>query len=460
MPASLRKFTKVQAAKTLMGLVPHLSVDNLVRATAFAERLTRVERDKATIRAIRERFERREPALMMARDVYERLSPNCRRKLISNLLVNAFLIGTDMREMEVPAVEGFRPPMFLVISPTMRCNLRCPGCYAGEYEQHTGISTELVDRVLREAKAMGIYFITMSGGEVFTRPDMFDIWKEHDDMYFQLYTNGTLIDDKAARRLEECGNVAPMISLEGYRELTDERRGPGAFDAVMAAMDALREAGVMFGVSFTETRHNLEQIASDGLLDLLIEKGCMVAWYFQYIPIGREPHIELMPTPEQRDWLRRRLLKVRETKPLFIGDFWNDGYYVEGCIAAGREYIHINANGDVEPCVFCHFAVDNIKEKTLKQVLTSDFMKAIREKQPYRENMLTPCALIDEPTVLRDAVARCHAYPTHPGAETLVTDLKGDIDEYARKYRAIADEVWEKEYAQRFARRIKSARYA
>ncbi len=460
MPASLRKFTKVQAAKTLMGLVPHLSVDNLVRATAFAERLTRVERDRATIRAIRERFERREPALMMARDVYERLSPNCRRKLISNLLVNALLIGTDMREMEIPAAEGFRPPMFLVISPTMRCNLRCPGCDAGEHEQHTGIPTELVDRILREAKAMGIYFITMSGGEVFTRPDMFDIWKEHEDMYFQVYTNGTLIDDRVARRLEECGNVAPMISLEGFRDLTDERRGPGAFDAVMAAMDALREAGVMFGVSFTGTRHNLEQIASDELLDLMIERGCMVAWYFQHIPVGREPHFELMPTPEQRDWLRRRLLRVREEKPLFIGDFWNDGYYVEGCIAAGREYIHINANGDVEPCVFCHFAVDNIKEKTLKQVLASDFMKAIRGRQPYRENMLTPCALIDEPTVLRDAVATCHAYPTHPGAETLVTDLKGDIDEYARKYRAIADEVWEKEYVQRFARKIKSARYA
>jgi MoaA/NifB/PqqE/SkfB family radical SAM enzyme len=460
MPASLRKFTKAQAAKTLLGLVPHLSVDNLVRATAFAERLTRVERDRATIRALRERFEQRHPALMMARDVYERLSPNCRKKLVSNLLVNAFLLGTDMREIEVPAAEGFRPPMFLVISPTMRCNLRCPGCYAGEYEQHQGLPTELVDRIIREAKAMGTYFITMSGGEIFTRPDMFDIWKEHDDVYFQLYTNGSLIDERMARRIEECGNVAPMISLEGFRELTDERRGPGAFDTVMAAMDALREAGVMFGVSFTETRHNLEQIASDEILDLLIKKGCMVAWYFQYIPIGREPHVDLMPTPEQRDWLRRRLLTVREEKPLFIGDFWNDGYYVEGCIAAGREYIHINANGDVEPCVFCHFAVDNIKEKTLKQVLTSDFMKAIRSRQPYRENMLTPCALIDEPTVLRDAIVKCHAYPTHPGAETLVTDLKDEIDEYARKYRAIADEVWEKEYTQRFARKIKSARYA
>jgi MoaA/NifB/PqqE/SkfB family radical SAM enzyme len=269
-----------------------------------------------------------------------------------------------------------------------------------------------------------------------------------------------MIDEKTAARLEECGNVAPMISLEGFRERTDARRGPGTFDRVLAAMDHLREAGVLFGTSFTETRENMEEIASDELLDLLVEKGALVAWYFQYIPIGREPHVELMPTPEQRDWLRRRLLKVRDEKPIFIGDFWNDGYYVEGCIAAGREYLHINANGDVEPCVFCHFSVDNIKEKSLKEALNSDFMKAIRREQPYRENYLTPCMLVDEPTVLRQAVSRYHAHPTHPGAETLITTLRDDIDEYASEYRSIADEVWEKEYAEKNSRRVKSARYA
>lgn len=460
MKAGLRTQGRAQAARALLNLVPHISVDNLVRASKFAEKLTRVERDRQVIKALRELFEERHPAVLMAKDVMERLSPNCRSKLIENLFVNAFLLGTDMREIEMPKREGFKPPMFIVISPTMRCNLRCPGCYAGEYEQHQGLSTELVDRIITEAKAMGTYFITMSGGEVFMRPDMFDIWKEHDDVYFQLYTNGTMIDEKTAAKLEECGNVSPMISLEGYKERTDARRGPGTFDRVMRAMDNLREAGVMFGTSFTETRENMEEIASDEILDMLVEKGALVAWYFQYIPIGREPHTDLMPTPQQRDWLRRRLLDIREEKAIFIGDFWNDGYYVEGCIAAGREYIHVNANGDVEPCVFCHFSVDNIRDKSLKEVLNSDFMKAIRREQPYRENYLTPCMLIDEPDVLRNAVAKYHAHATHPGAETLVTDLKEEIDDYARSYRAIADEVWEKEYKEKSSRRVKSARYS
>lgn len=225
--AGIKTLTRAQAAKVLLNLVPRISVENLVRASVFAEKLTRVERDRETIRALRGLFEKHHPAIMVARDVMSRLSPNCRKKLISNLLVNAFLIGTDKREIEMPEQEGFRPPMLLVISPTMRCNLRCPGCYAGEYEQSHGLSFELVDRIISEAKQMGTYFITMSGGEVFTRPDMFDIWMKHDDVFFHVYTNGTMIDAECARKLERCGNIAPMISIEGLRDETDRRRGRG-----------------------------------------------------------------------------------------------------------------------------------------------------------------------------------------------------------------------------------------
>ena len=44
--------------------------------------------------------------------------------------------------------------------------------------------------------------------------------------------------------------------------------------------------------------------------------------------------------------------KFRQTKPIFTMDFWNDGEYAGGCIAGGRRYLHINAGGDVDPCVF------------------------------------------------------------------------------------------------------------
>ncbi len=116
----------------------------------------------------------------------------------------------------------------------------------------------------------------------------------------------------------------------------------------------------------------------------------------------------------------------------------------------GREYFNINANGDAEPCVFVHFAVDNIKEKSLKEVLTSAFFREIRSRQPFNENPLMPCKIIDNPHDLREAVRKCHAYPTHAGAETLITDLARDMDEYAIQYHGIAERSWREQNAGKF----------
>ncbi|MDD5556156.1 MAG: radical SAM protein [bacterium] len=442
-------YTQRKALREIMNRLPNFSMNGLIRMTHLAELLTRNQDDKEILRHMRDAFRREHPTVLLARDVMGRLSPNCRDRLVNNLLLNDLVIGNSLRENEIYEREGFVPPLLLVISPTMRCNLRCYGCYAGEYDQHFGLPFELVDRIIGEAKELGIYFITFSGGEVFTRDDIWKIYEKHNDVYFQLYTNGTLIDREAARRLAELGNVAPMISVEGMEERTERRRGPGTYRRIMAAMDALAAEGVVFGASCTETRENIDEICSDEFVDMLVAKGAMVLWYFQYIPIGRAPALDLMPTPEQRDEFRRRVRAVRNGKPIFVGDFWNDGYFVGGCIAGGRHYLHINANGDVEPCVFCHFAVDNIREKSLRESLQSDFFRAIRARQPYTDNLLRPCMLVDCPEVLEEVVRAHGARPTHPGAESLITVLREPIREYAERYARLADRAWEKEYIEK-----------
>lgn len=439
-------YAQRRALKEIMTRLPTFSLDNLVRITHLAEFLTKNQDDRDIIGQIREAFKSNHPTVRLARDIMGRLSPNCRDRLVNNLMINDLLVGNSMRENEIYEREGFIPPGLIVISPTMRCNLNCYGCYAGEYAQDFGLPFELVDRIITEGKELGIYFITFSGGEIFTRKDIWAIYEKHQDVYFQLYTNGTLIDREAAKRLAELGNVAPMISTEGMEKRTDERRGPGTFKKIMAAMDHLAEAGVLFGASCTETRDNMDEICSPEFIDLLIEKKAMVLWYFQYIPIGRKPAMELVPTPEQRDEFRRRVRDIRNSRPLFVGDFWNDGYFVGGCIAGGRHYLHINANGDVEPCVFCHFAVDNIREKSLREVIRSDFFKAIQARQPYSDNLLRPCMIVDCPDVLEEVVRECGARPTHPGAETIITDLREPIRKYAAAYARYADRAWESEY--------------
>jgi len=449
---------KMKLVKEIMKILPKFSQNNLVRMAALAEKLTGDEDLKRKAKGMKEFFAQGHPSVNLAKSIINRLSSNCRDRLIQDFFLNASLLGAYRRD-EVLNELGFEPPYFIVVSPTMRCNLRCEGCYAGEYDQKPELSFKEVDSIMEQVKDLGVYFVTITGGEPFARLDMLDIFENHSDIYFQIYTNGTLIDKKMAENLADLGNVAPVISVEGFEEDTDRRRGKGTFKRVMKAMDHLREEGVVFGGSLTETRHNIDLISDEKFVDMLVEKGAMILWYFQYIPIGREPRIDLMPTPEQRDMLRVKIDFLRANKPIFIGDFWNDGPHVDGCIAGGRKYLHINSEGDIEPCVFTHFAVDNIRKTTLKEALCSDFFKAIRARQPYRQNLLTPCMIIDAPEVLREVVKKCNAYPTHPGAETIVTDLASALDKYSCDYHTIADRVWEEKWAGTRAYQYSMERY-
>ena len=157
-----------------------------------------------------------------------------------------------------------------------------------------------------------------------------------------------------------------------------------------------------------------------------------------------------MVTPEQRNHLRKQVIRFRRTKPMFILDFWNDGPHVQGCIAAGRRYFHINANGDVEPCVYTHIAMNNIKDVPLAEVLNSPLFRAIRRSQPHNENHLRPCMIIDNPHIFRKIIEETKPYFTHKGAEEVVTRMREEMDAYAARFGPFADRVWREEYLKEF----------
>lgn len=146
--------------------------------------------------------------------------------------------------------------------------------------------------------------------------------------------------------------------------------------------------------------------------DRLIELGAYFVWYFHYMPVGNEASPVLLPTPEQRTETYRRIRKYRAEKPLFAMDFQNDAEYVGGCIAGGRRYFHINANGDIDPCVFIHYSDSNIREKTLLEALQSPMMMAYHDRQPFNENMLRPCPMLENPEKLREMVEQSGAHYT------------------------------------------------
>lgn len=432
-----KEFAVRQALRGVLRMLPHISDETLL---SFAEsRLDTIPYPEG--RALMEHL------LLRGKQALGEACSACRVKGAGNFLVNSLLYGLERREAFFER-EGFYPPYFFVISPTTRCNLRCYGCYASEYGGHDELSHDLVRRILNEARDVGIFFITISGGEPFIWPPLLDVFEEFDDIYFQVYTNGTLFDDALVAKLAGLGNVLPCISVEGFEAETDARRGRGVFQRITDAMRRLKEAGVIFGFSCTVTRQNNELAVSDEFLDFYARQGCLLGWYFNYMPIGRKPSLDLMPTPEQREYRRGRLEAVRYEYPMVVADFWSDGPLIGGCIAGGASYFHVNARGDCEPCVFVHFAVDNIREKSLTEVLRSSFFRDICHRQPYHENLLRPCMIIDNPWVLRDVVKRHGARPTHPGAETVLTDLADFLNDYAHRWAQVSDPSWYREYAQ------------
>jgi MoaA/NifB/PqqE/SkfB family radical SAM enzyme len=377
--------------------------------------------------------------------ILDRLNDDSLEKFVRNFLVGMVIEGHAARRRATD--NGYELPITLVINPTMRCNLRCTGCYAFNFEKNADMPYELVAKVLGEAREMGIRFITLTGGEPLLYPDLFRMFEEFSDLQFMMYTNGTFISPEKARRMAALGNVMPAISVEGYEEETNFRRGKGIYAKVLAAMKNLREAGVMFGFSVTPTRLNSDLIADDKFIDTYMAEGALFGWFFNYIPVGLDPAMDLMATPKQRDALRKITLRWRVEKPLLLGDFWNDGPCVGGCLSASK-YAFVNVTGDVQPCTFVHFATHNVKDHTLEEIFRSPLFSRIRDAQPYHPNLLRPCKIIDHPEVLREIVDEVGARETCEGARTVLDDpvLRAFLDDYSEKWGAIADRAWETDY--------------
>ncbi len=400
----------------------------------------------------------------------DKMAPAVRRALVNSLVQNVFLKrGAEIREFHEKS--GFWPPAFLTISPTHACNLKCSGCYANSSVAFSEkLDWDVLDRIVtEETKLWRAYFTVISGGEPLLYKDkgktILDLAKKHPDNYFLMYTNGTLIDEEMAKKLAEVGNITPAISVEGFEEETDARRGPGAYKKIIQAMKNLREAGVLFGISLTATSQNAELIISDQLMDHYFgESGALYAWIFQFMPIGRANTLALMVTPEQRVKMFRQVQHLLRDRHLFIADFWNSGCLSKGCISAGREggYLYIEWNGNITPCVFNPYSPVNIYDvyksgKNLNDVLKEPFFEAIRQwqkdyaldKKPEEMgNWIIPCAIKDHYEMMKELLNKYQPKPIDNAAQVALTDAEYEkgMKQYGQEVAKALDPIWEEEY--------------
>ena len=327
--------------------------------------------------------------------------------------------------------------------------MHCTGCWAAEYGNKLNLTFEEIDDIIRQGKELGVYLYIYTGGEPMVRKDdLIRLCEKHNDCVFLCFTNGTLIDEAFADEMLRVGNFIPAISLEGFEEATDQRRGEGVYQKATKTMELLRGKKLIYGISACYTSANFESITSEAFFDQLIEMGAYFIWYFHYMPVGNDASPELMPTPEQRTETYRRIRHYRATKPLFAMDFQNDAEYVGGCIAGGRRYFHINANGDIDPCVFIHYSDSNIREKTILEALQSPMMMAYHDGQPFNENMLRPCPMLENPEKLRAMVGKTRAYSTDLQSPESVEHLCAKCDAYAKNWKPVADKLWNEHCAE------------
>lgn len=374
------------------------------------------------------------------------------KELLTNVLltfaIDAGYIGTStLRENRDKLKCNI--PWIILMDPTSACNLKCKGCWAAEYGHHSNLTLDEMRKIVTEAKALGTHFFMFTGGEPLVRKkDILTVTKENPDCIFLAFTNGTLVDDEFCEELKKSGNFALALSIEGTEETTDFRRGEGVYKKVVDAMALLKKHKCIFGTSICYTSKNYQAVTSDKFYDMEIEAGAKFALYFHYMPIGSDADTSLLLTPEQREHVYRTIRKKRRTrngKPIFVMDFQNDGEFVGGCIAGGRNYFHINSEGDAEPCVFIHYSDSNIREKSILECLRSPLFKQYYKGQPFNDNMLRPCPMLENPQALRHIIEVTGAKSTNLTCPESADELCSKCDLYAKEWAPMAKQIWEEQ---------------
>lgn len=377
--------------------------------------------------------------------VVEETNPEYAKKMMLNLGYEAFFRGTKMIRANREKY-GCNIPWLILFDPTSACNMHCVGCWSGTYGHKNNLTFEDMDKIVTEGKELGVYLYMMTGGEPLVRKkDILKLCEKHNDCMFAAYTNSTLIDEELCKEVVKLGNLTFMLSIEGTPETNDARRGVGHYEAVMKAMDLLKKYGIVFGTSICYTRANIEAVTSEDFFRFIASKGARFGFFFHFMPVGNNAVPELMPTVEQRKKIIQQIRYIRSKDcdiDFYPMDFQNDGEFVGGCIAGGRNYFHINSRGDAEPCVFIHFSDSNIHEKSILEMLQSPLFMKYHEGQPFNRNHLRPCPMLENPDMLRKIVAETGAHGTNEESDESVEHLCSKCDDYAKEWAPVADEIW------------------
>lgn len=317
-------------------------------------------------------------------------------------------IGIRRRQIDTATDKLF--PLTIKISPTMRCNLECKGCFAGNYRVQNDLNLNTLESIVSQAESLGIPSVGIIGGEPLLVPDIFELFKRFRNLGFYLVTNGTLINGEVISNLQNLPHIFTIFSIEGFEKTNDDLRGNGVFQKIISAMKKMKEAKLIFGFSTVVHKENLEEVISEAYLDFMIENGCYVGNFLPYIPVGSSPRYDVVCSEEETRRYFNRLNKISKSKPvLLLKEGFSDGTFLNQGCGAGQT-INITSNGEAEPCNGIEFFTKNIHTSSLKEIFMSEFFQDIRRLHPRNNKR---CLTITAPEDILRIIEKNHAQETH-----------------------------------------------
>ena len=316
--------------------------------------------------------------------------------------------------------EGLHVPGFLIASITSRCNLHCAGCYSrctsatNDAPPVDQLSDREWLRIFREAEELGVSFILLAGGEPMLRRDILEAAGAMKNILFPIFTNGTFFDQRYFKLLDECRNLIPVLSIEGSREITNARRGSGIYECLMANMEQFRKKGLIFGASITVTTENLREVSSPAFLEGLMEKGCRLVIFVEFVPVTEEAR-HLAPGDAERAYMAQAMeaLRQRCTEAVLLS-FPGDELAMGGCMAAGREFFHINSHGGAEPCPFSPYSDVNIRDSSLRAAIASPLFQKLQSRGVLSGEHVGGCVLYEKRDQVEALLSETQAAAAQP----------------------------------------------
>lgn len=277
------------------------------------------------------------------------------------------------------------------------CNLKCLHCYQ---ENHKPIQLDFdklviiykqFKELLNKKKMKG--HINITGGEPLCNSYLFkllDLIKEDSDLIsFSILTNGTLINEKIAKKIKSYNPLYVQVSLEGGKKTNDYIRGKGTYKKIAEGIVNLRKENIFTSISFTATSLNYKEFPK--VVRYARRYDVNNVWSDRFIPLGDSDKSLALNYEQTREYLeimnkeRNKLKKVKNNNTTISMyralQFQMTNDFAYGC-TAGDTLLTVMENGDLVPCRRMPIIVGNLFDRSMYDLYTnSDILKTLREKK-------------------------------------------------------------------------------